>query len=67
MRPRESPASPCVNVCQISPDSGFCLGCLRTLDEIACWLEFSDDGKRDVLRRIAERKRSAPLSNTLET
>ena len=67
MRPRESPASPCVNVCQINPDTGLCRGCLRTLEEIACWLEYSDDGKHDVLRRIAERKLTFPVSNPLET
>ena len=27
--------SPCTRVCVIDPVSGFCRGCLRTLDEIA--------------------------------
>jgi uncharacterized protein len=48
-------ASPCINVCQISPDTGLCLGCRRTLDEIAGWLDFSDARKREVLAQIAAR------------
>ena len=29
-------ASPCVNICRIGAD-GLCVGCARTLDEIARW------------------------------
>ncbi|MEQ1881630.1 MAG: DUF1289 domain-containing protein [Burkholderiales bacterium] len=47
--------SPCINVCQINPETGLCLGCMRTLDEIACWLDFSDARKREVLAQIAAR------------
>ena len=53
-----SVASPCVNICQINPDTGLCLGCLRTLDEIACWLEYSSTEKLAVLERIDERQRT---------
>ena len=35
--PGEPVPSPCNNVCRIDPQSGFCEGCLRTLDEIAAW------------------------------
>lgn len=28
--------SPCINICDIDPH-GLCIGCLRTLDEIAGW------------------------------
>lgn len=51
-------ASPCVNICQINADTGLCLGCLRTLDEIACWLEYSSTEKLAVLERIDERQRT---------
>lgn len=30
-------ASPCVQVCCVEPVSGLCLGCYRTLPEIATW------------------------------
>lgn len=34
---RAEPESPCVKVCVIHPVEGLCVGCLRTLDEIAGW------------------------------
>ncbi len=54
--------SPCVNVCQMDPASGLCRGCLRTLDEIAGWLDFSVTEKRQVLERLDERRRE-PVSD----
>ena len=32
---RPEPQSPCRKVCVIHPESGLCIGCLRTIDEIA--------------------------------
>lgn len=52
-------ASPCVNVCQVDPRSGLCLGCLRTIDEIAGWLDYSDAEKQRVLERLEERRRAS--------
>jgi uncharacterized protein len=47
--------SPCVNVCQMDPGSGLCLGCRRTLQEIADWLEMTAEEKLAVLERVAQR------------
>ena len=47
--------SPCVNVCQMDPGSGLCLGCRRTLQEIADWLEMTPEEKLAVLERVAQR------------
>jgi len=47
--------SPCVNVCQMDPDSGLCRGCRRTLREIADWLEMTAEEKLAVLDRVAQR------------
>jgi hypothetical protein len=41
----------------MDPQSGFCLGCARTLDEIASWLEMTPDEKLVALERVADRKR----------
>lgn len=49
-------ASPCVGVCKIEPSTGLCLGCLRSLEEIAGWSKASDAAKRTILERIAERQ-----------
>jgi hypothetical protein len=36
--------------------TGWCQGCLRTLDEIAGWGGLDDGGKRIVLRRLGGRR-----------
>jgi predicted Fe-S protein YdhL (DUF1289 family) len=51
--------SPCIKVCQLDPATQICLGCQRTMQEIADWLELSDAGKRAVLTRIEARRRQA--------
>jgi len=50
--------SPCVSVCRIDPASGLCVGCLRTLDEIAAWGSLADGAKRAIWNDI-ERRRSS--------
>jgi predicted Fe-S protein YdhL (DUF1289 family) len=49
-------ASPCINVCVMDAASGLCIGCLRTLDEIAEWSAFDAEAKRAVLAAIRERR-----------
>lgn len=51
--------SPCIDVCRMDPRSGWCVGCLRTLEEIAGWAGLDDDAKRAVLARLAERRERA--------
>lgn len=48
--------SPCVNVCQMDAATGWCQGCLRTLDEIACWSSLRDADKRAVLAELPRRR-----------
>lgn len=47
--------SPCLSVCQMDAASGLCLGCLRTLDEVARWGGADNDFKRAVWSRIETR------------
>jgi hypothetical protein len=47
--------SPCINVCRIDEATHLCVGCLRTLDEIAAWSVLTDGERRDVWMRLAER------------
>jgi predicted Fe-S protein YdhL (DUF1289 family) len=53
--PISQPASPCTGVCRIDPATGLCLGCKRTLEEIADWPMLDNAEKRAVLRRIEGR------------
>ena len=47
--------SPCISVCCMSDNSGLCLGCFRTRDEIAGWSSAGDDSKRSVWKLIKHR------------
>lgn len=55
-----STASPCVNVCRIDERSGFCVGCARTLNEIAAWSTASDLDRQRILERVAARCEQLP-------
>ena len=48
--------SPCVSLCQIDPGSGWCHGCLRTLDEIVAWGSADEASKRAVWALIRQRE-----------
>jgi len=52
----EEVASPCVQICIIEPGDGLCVGCARTLDEIASWGAMSSDERRGVLKQLALRR-----------
>jgi predicted Fe-S protein YdhL (DUF1289 family) len=48
--------SPCISVCVMDPDGAFCLGCFRTLPEIAAWGTLDSDAKRRVLALLPARE-----------
>ena len=52
----EEVASPCINVCVIDECTGFCAGCLRTLDEIADWSIHSNAIKREIMDKVKARR-----------
>ncbi len=54
--PATTVASPCISVCVLDPATGWCKGCLRTIDEIAAWGALDDGAKRDVLARLPLRR-----------
>jgi uncharacterized protein len=47
--------SPCISVCNMDASTGWCEGCLRTIDEIAGWSLFDNDAKRAVWDALEER------------
>ena len=49
-------ASPCINLCRMHAATGWCEGCLRSLDEIAAWGRLDDAGRRAVLGRLPARR-----------
>ena len=57
----QSPISPCVSICEMDPQRGWCVGCLRTLDEIARWPTMSRSQQQLVWSSLEQRRQS--LSN----
>ena len=53
------PLSPCIKVCRVDRESGLCVGCWRTTDEIAAWFRMADDGKRAILADLPARRERA--------
>lgn len=52
--------SPCINICQIDRKSGLCLGCYRTLDEIAMWSSLKDKDRRAIMDELDARRSTLP-------
>jgi len=50
--------SPCVSVCRMDPATGWCEGCLRTIDEIAAWGSLSEDERRRIWAELGDRRAS---------
>jgi predicted Fe-S protein YdhL (DUF1289 family) len=50
--------SPCVDICRLDAQ-GLCVGCRRTIDEIAEWSRASDARRREILRELELRSPSA--------
>lgn len=53
--------TPCVKVCVVDPETGFCIGCGRTRNEIGSWLGLSPAGRREVMAELPERVASLTL------
>jgi predicted Fe-S protein YdhL (DUF1289 family) len=47
--------SPCIKVCVVDGQSGHCLGCGRTLNEIARWARLTDAERDQVLALLPPR------------
>ena len=54
--PPKAIATPCVMVCAVDGESGLCLGCFRTLQEIATWSRMTDEARAAVMTDLPGRK-----------
>ena len=55
----EEVASPCISVCTMDENSGFCFGCYRTREEIQDWWDLDNVEKRKIIAAASQRARSA--------
>ena len=49
-------ATPCVKVCVVDGESGLCLGCQRTLTEVAGWARLSDAERAAIMAELPARR-----------
>lgn len=52
---RDEIDSPCQKICVIHPDAGLCIGCNRSLDEIARWSGMTPDERQVILAALPAR------------
>ena len=55
--------SPCVNICTLDARSGICLGCGRTIDEIARWTAMTAAERSRVMHELPARFTASKASN----
>ncbi len=53
--------SPCVSVCVMDDESGFCMGCWRSLSEIATWSQLGVAARVHVNAQLAGRAALHPV------
>jgi uncharacterized protein len=53
-------SSPCIKLCAVSGLTSQCIGCGRTLNEIASWTRYSEEERLAIMAGLAERLANAP-------
>jgi uncharacterized protein len=59
--------SPCVNICTLDARSGICLGCGRTIDEIAQWTAMTGAERARIMLELPSRLSPARGAKTVTT
>ncbi|MAK60471.1 MAG: DUF1289 domain-containing protein [Ponticaulis sp.] len=47
--------TPCIKVCVVDGQTGWCLGCGRALREIAEWTKYTDQQRSDLIKESESR------------
>ncbi|GAB4383761.1 DUF1289 domain-containing protein [Albidovulum sp.] len=47
--------SPCVKICTIHPTERICIGCLRSVEEIAGWGRMTPEERRAIMAELPQR------------
>ena len=53
------PSTPCVGICVVDPASALCIGCGRTVAEIAAWPAMTESERVAVMAGLDARLRNA--------
>jgi len=55
VQPPRPIVTPCIKLCAVDGTSGYCLGCRRTLPEIAGWERLSEQERTDIMAALPAR------------
>ena len=55
------PSSPCVDICRIEQATELCVGCKRTVYEIALWSRLSEDERLAIMAGLPSRTEAPAL------
>jgi hypothetical protein len=61
-RQEEEMKTPCIKVCQMDPVRGVCIGCCRTLDEIARWGAMTETEQTAVMAELPARRKKLDIA-----
>lgn len=53
---RDEIESPCRRICVVHPQAGICIGCHRTVAEIAGWSAMTPEARREILAALPGRR-----------
>lgn len=59
--------TPCIGICQIDPQTRLCVGCARTLPEIAAWAGYPEDERRRIMHELPARRLAESAGNSGRT
>ena len=58
-------ATPCIKVCLVDGPSGLCVGCLRSLEEIAAWGRLTPEARERLMAELPSRRERIPKDRRL--
>jgi predicted Fe-S protein YdhL (DUF1289 family) len=56
--------SPCINVCVIDAETGYCLGCYRTVEEVSTWTSLPIPERVKIVDQLEHRRRLSGDNST---
>ncbi|MFM9938307.1 MAG: DUF1289 domain-containing protein [Hyphomicrobiaceae bacterium] len=57
--------SPCIQVCVVDAATRACIGCGRTIEQIAGWTGFSASERRRIMSELSTRKIPQPTEGVV--
>jgi hypothetical protein len=60
-------ATPCIRTCVVHPTLALCVGCGRSLDEIARWIDLDDAERGRIMAQLPQRLKAIADTTTAGT